>query len=58
MIYIFAPDGTILEQHPVPAKAPTNCTFGGDDLKTLYVTTKQGHLFSVETNRKGRLLFP
>ena len=58
MIYIFAPDGTILEQHPVPAKKPTNCTFGGDDLKTLYITTIEGHLFSVETNRKGRLLFP
>lgn len=58
MIYVFAPDGTVLEQHPVPAKRPTNCTFTGPDLSTLFVTTTEGHLFRAETNRRGHLLFP
>jgi len=58
MIYVFAPNGKVLEQHPVPAKRPTNCTFGGPDLTTLYVTTTEGHFFQAHTKRRGWLLFP
>ena len=58
MIYVFAPSGEVLEQHPVPAKRPTNCTFGGPDLTTLYVTTIEGHLFRAHTERRGWLLYP
>ena len=34
-----APDGTVLAEVPVPARCPTMPCFGGDDLRTLYVTT-------------------
>ncbi len=58
MIYVFAPDGEVLEMHRMPADRPTNCTFGGDDLTTLYVTTAGGHLFRTPTERQGRLHYP
>jgi sugar lactone lactonase YvrE len=35
----FAPDGTLLAQFPTPAQCPTMPCFGGEDLKTLYLTT-------------------
>lgn len=57
-IYVFAPDGEVIERHAFPAKRPTNCTFAGPDLSTLYVTTTEGHLFRTETDRRGRLLYP
>ncbi len=57
MIYVFAPDGRVLETHPTPVDMPTNCTFGDDDLQTLYVTAG-GCLFSVRTERTGYLIFP
>jgi len=57
-IYVFSPSGEVLERHPVPAKRPTNCTFGEAGLRTLFVTTGEGHLFRVQTGRLGRLLFP
>ena len=58
MIYVFSPTGEVLEQHPVAADRPTNCTFGDGDLKTLYVTSTEGHLFRAYTERQGRLLYP
>lgn len=58
MIYVFAPNGRVLETHPVPAKRPSNCTFGGPDLRTLYVTTLEGHLLRAQTERQGLLLYP
>ena len=58
MIYVFSPRGDVLETHPVDAERPTNCTFGDDDLKTLYVTTTEGHLFRTRTDRRGRLWYP
>lgn len=57
MIYVFAPNGRVLETHPVPADRPTNCTFGGDDLATLYVTAG-ARLFRVRTERRGYLIYP
>jgi gluconolactonase len=58
LIYVFSPSGEVLETHPVAARRPTNCSFGDADLKTLYVTTIDGHLFRARTERQGRLLFP
>ena len=58
MIYVFSPAGEVLETHPVPCERPTNCTFGDADLKTLYVTSTEGHLFRARTERQGRLLYP
>jgi len=57
MIYVFDPNGTVLETHPFPGNAPTNCTFGGPDLTTLYVTG-DGSLFKTETERTGYLIYP
>jgi gluconolactonase len=53
MIYIFAPNGRVLETHPVPCDRPTNCTFGDADLKTLYVTSIDGQLLRARTDRMG-----
>ena len=44
LIYVFTPDGRVLETHPLPAVA-TNCAFGGPDRQTLYVTTESGCLY-------------
>jgi gluconolactonase len=57
-IYVFSPAGAVLEMHPVPCRRPTNCAFGGPELRTLYVTTIEGFLFSAETERRGRPLPP
>jgi sugar lactone lactonase YvrE len=35
----FAPDGTLLRQIATPAQCPTMPCFGGEDLRTLYLTT-------------------
>lgn len=58
MIYVFAPNGRVLETHPVPADRPTNCTFAGDDLSVLYVTSIDGQLMRAQTDRQGWLLYP
>ena len=58
MIYVFSPSGAVLEAHPVPVDRPTNCTFGGDDLRTLYVTSSEGYLLRALTERQGRLWYP
>jgi gluconolactonase len=58
MIYVFAPNGRVLQTHPVPVDKPTNCTWGGGDLSILYVTTGSGYLLRAETNLRGRLWFP
>ena len=57
MIYVFAPNGRVLETHPLPADRPTNCTFGDKDLQTLYVTAS-GSLYCARTTRKGYLVYP
>lgn len=53
MIYVFAPNGRVLETHPVPEDRPTNCAFGDDDLQTLYVTTIEGWLLRARTDHRG-----
>ncbi len=59
-----APDGVIDRIVEMPLKNITTCTFGGADLKTLYVTTARaeappsdrlaGSLFAIETNIAGQ----
>ena len=53
MIYVFAPNGRVLETHPLPCDRPTNCTFGGSELRDLYVTSIEGHLLRAHTDRQG-----
>ncbi len=55
MIYVFAPNGRVLETHPLPCDRPTNCTFGGNNLDELYVTSIGGDLLWAKTHRKGYL---
>lgn len=52
MIYVFAPNGRVLETHPTPAN-PTNCCFGDADLRSLYVTAADGCLYRARTDRRG-----
>ena len=56
-IYVFTSDGKLLTFLPVPRDEVTNCAFGGDDLKTLYITGG-GTLYSIRTTTAGRVLFP
>jgi len=61
MIYIWDPQGRVLETHPMPVgvDSPTNCTFGDSDQRTLYITTLGGHLFRVRnTGRRGWIIWP
>lgn len=54
-----APDGSIKEEVQWPVSRPTTCTFGGPDLRTLYVTTADsgsrfsGGLFAIRTDVPG-----
>jgi gluconolactonase len=58
-IAVFAPDGAVLEEHPLPAGRPSNCAFGDPDLDALYVTTIDGRLYRVRnTGRRGYLQPP
>ena len=58
MIYVFAPNGRILETHPLRVDRPTNCCFGDADMQTLYVTTGGGHLFRARTGHTGWIMWP
>lgn len=37
-IHVFNPQGELVDYAETPVDTVTNCTFGGDDLRTLYVT--------------------
>ena len=56
-IYVLSPEGKLLTFLPVPRDEVTNCAFGGDDLKTLYITGG-GTLYSIRTTTPGRVLWP
>ncbi len=59
MIYVFAPNGRVLDTHPVPEGiSPTNCAFGDEDPESLYVTGNEGSLFRARTDRKGMPVGP
>jgi sugar lactone lactonase YvrE len=56
-IYVFTPEGKLLTFLAVPRDEVTNCAFGGDDLKTLYITGG-GTLYSIRTTTPGRVVWP
>jgi gluconolactonase len=59
MVYVFTPSGQLLESHTVPGDGPMACTFGDSDLRTLYVTTGEGHLYRAQNiGRRGGQLYP
>ncbi len=63
----FDPDGQEIERIPMPVQRPTCCTFGGENLNRLYITTASvglsekeieksffsGDLYCLETNVTG-----
>jgi len=54
-----APDGSLLAEFAVPLQCPTMPCFGGEDLKTLYLTSARHHSSSAELAafpRSGQLL--
>ena len=58
MLYVFSPQGRVLETHPVAANRPTNVCFGGPDMTTVFVTSTQGHFFKAPTDRVGWGMYP
>jgi gluconolactonase len=56
-VYVLSPEGELLTFLPVPTDEVTNCAFGGEDFKTLYITGG-GTLYSVRTTTPGRVVFP
>lgn len=53
LVYVFAPNGRVIETHALPADRPNRCCFGGRDLDVLYVTTAGGHLCRAKPGRRG-----
>ncbi len=53
LIYVFAPNGAVIETHGFPADRPNKCCFGGDGLGLLFVTTGSGQLYQAKTDRRG-----
>ena len=56
-IYVFSPEGTLLTMAPIPRDETTNCAFGGDDLRTLFVTAG-GSLWKLQTAVPGKPVWP
>ena len=56
-IYIISPAGKRIGRIPIPEDAVTNCTFGGPDLKTLYVTAGK-NLYRIRLEIPGYLVYP
>lgn len=56
-VYVFSPTGKLLEFLPIGRDETTNCAFGGDDLKTLFVTAG-GTLWSMRVTTPGKPAWP
>jgi gluconolactonase len=56
-IYVLSPEGKLLTFLAVPSDEVTNCAFGGDDLKTLYITAG-GTIYSIRTTTAGKVVWP
>jgi len=52
-IYILSASGKLLDFVPIPRDEVTNCAFGGEDWKTLFVTAG-GTLWSIRVNTPGQ----
>lgn len=56
-VYVFSTDGRLIDLIPIPKDEITNCTFGGKDKRTLFITAG-GSLWSLRTKSAGVTLFP
>ena len=54
-IHVISPKGELLAYRRTPVDTITNCTFGGKDLKTLYVTCGK-YLLSIRTKIAGKAI--
>jgi sugar lactone lactonase YvrE len=45
----FSPQGEQLEEYRLPVRCPTMVCFGGDDMKTLFITTTRENMDEAET---------
>jgi sugar lactone lactonase YvrE len=52
-VHRYGPDGSLDRVVELPALNITNCTFGGDDLKTLYITSA-----SIQTTPEQSAIYP
>ena len=55
-IHVISPEGKLLAFRETPEDTITNCTFGGDDLKTLFVTCGS-YLLSIRTKIPGKMSY-
>ncbi len=53
-LYVLSPRGRLLDFVALPNDEVTNCAFGGDDLRTVFITAG-GHLWSVRSGTAGRV---
>jgi gluconolactonase len=56
-VYVFSPEGKLQQFIPIPRDETTNCAFGGDDLRTLFVTAG-GSLWSIQLKEQGNPVWP
>ncbi len=54
-IYVLSREGLLLEFVPIPKDEVTNCAFGGDDFRTLFITAG-GTLWSLRVNTPGQVV--
>jgi gluconolactonase len=55
MVYVFSPQGRVIETHPLPCDEPVRIAFGGANLADLYVTSGDGCLYAAQgITRRGR----
>jgi gluconolactonase len=52
-VYVFSTEGELLQFVRIPRDETTNCAFGGDDGRTLFVTSG-GSLWSLRTKTAGK----
>jgi gluconolactonase len=52
-VEVYDTDGQLLQRLDVGGGVPTNCAFGGPGLRTLYVTTSDGHLVETTADLGG-----
>ncbi|GAB4150420.1 MAG: hypothetical protein Tsb009_25250 [Planctomycetaceae bacterium] len=55
-IHVISPQGKLIAYRETPVDTITNCTFGGKDLRTLYVTCGK-YLISIRTKIPGKAAY-
>lgn len=48
----FSPQGEVLEEHELPVRCPTMVCFGGEEMKTLFITTTRENMTREEINER------